>query len=88
VVIADFGLAVRLLSEDERIVELCGTPGYVAPEVLSGEGYGKVGCAALLKRFDTHTHTQTHSILWVYGAEHSGVRACCCPLLARRCLRC
>jgi len=37
--LADFGLA-HLLKKDEHLKTACGTPGYVAPEVLTGEGYG------------------------------------------------
>ena len=37
--IADFGLAV-ILSEEEKILFLrCGSPGYVAPELLDDKGY-------------------------------------------------
>ena len=38
--IADFGLA-RLLKEDDLAETTCGTPGYVAPEVLMQQPYGK-----------------------------------------------
>lgn len=44
--ITDFGFA-RALKENERLTELCGTPGYLAPETLQAnmfentEGYGK-----------------------------------------------
>ena len=38
--IADFGLA-RLLQEDSLASTTCGTPGYVAPEVLMQLPYGK-----------------------------------------------
>jgi calcium/calmodulin-dependent protein kinase I len=38
--IADFGLA-RLLQEDSMASTTCGTPGYVAPEVLMQQPYGK-----------------------------------------------
>uniref|UniRef100_A0A0N4ZMJ4 Serine/threonine-protein kinase PLK n=1 Tax=Parastrongyloides trichosuri TaxID=131310 RepID=A0A0N4ZMJ4_PARTI len=32
--IGDFGLAAKLLSKDEKRRSLCGTPNYVAPEIL------------------------------------------------------
>jgi len=38
--VADFGLA-RLLEENTLASTTCGTPGYVAPEVLMQEPYGK-----------------------------------------------
>ena len=38
--VADFGLA-RLLEEDSLASTTCGTPGYVAPEVLMQKPYGK-----------------------------------------------
>jgi calcium/calmodulin-dependent protein kinase I len=38
--IADFGLA-RLLQENSMASTTCGTPGYVAPEVLMQMPYGK-----------------------------------------------
>ncbi|CAB3364419.1 Hypothetical predicted protein [Cloeon dipterum] len=45
--LTDFGFA-RVLKEDEKLSELCGTPGYLAPEVLKinmfedyNEGYGQ-----------------------------------------------
>lgn len=37
--IADFGLA-RFV-QGELATTACGTPGYVAPEILMGAGYGK-----------------------------------------------
>ena len=36
--IADFGLAIFTLN-DELLHERCGTPGSIAPEVLTGSGY-------------------------------------------------
>ena len=37
--IADFGLATRLCSPDEKSYLRCGSPGYVSPELLRDEGY-------------------------------------------------
>jgi calcium/calmodulin-dependent protein kinase I len=37
--ITDFGLA-RCIT-DELATTACGTPGYVAPEILNGTGYGR-----------------------------------------------
>jgi len=38
--IADFGLS-KIFSDNEDLVTSCGTPGYVAPEVLMCESYDK-----------------------------------------------
>jgi len=38
--LADFGLS-KLIPENTLLKTACGTPGYVAPEVLKCEGYGK-----------------------------------------------
>lgn len=38
--LADFGLAT-LLKENQLMNVACGTPGYVAPEILRGQSYGK-----------------------------------------------
>ena len=38
--IIDFSLA-RILPNEILAMTVCGTPGYVAPEVLKGDGYGK-----------------------------------------------
>jgi len=38
--IADFGLS-KMFSEEDKLVTSCGTPGYVAPEVISAESYDK-----------------------------------------------
>ncbi|KAG5188797.1 kinase-like domain-containing protein [Tribonema minus] len=38
--LADFGLA-QLLNDNALMTAACGTPGYVAPEILEGRPYGK-----------------------------------------------
>lgn len=38
--IGDFGLA-RFLPQETFATTACGTPGYVAPEIIQGAGYGK-----------------------------------------------
>jgi len=38
--IADFGLS-KIIDEEKMMQTACGTPGYVAPEVLNAEGYDK-----------------------------------------------
>ncbi|KAG6584784.1 CAMK/CAMK1 protein kinase [Phytophthora cinnamomi] len=39
--LADFGFAKRIEFDSEGLVTACGTPGYVAPEILEGKPYGK-----------------------------------------------
>jgi calcium/calmodulin-dependent protein kinase I len=39
--VADFGFAKKVERDDTGLVTTCGTPGYVAPEILEGESYGK-----------------------------------------------
>ncbi|XP_041349565.1 phosphorylase b kinase gamma catalytic chain, liver/testis isoform-like isoform X2 [Gigantopelta aegis] len=39
--VSDFGFAT-VLTEDEELLELCGTPGYLAPEVLAVSMYDNV----------------------------------------------
>ena len=36
--LTDFGLA-KVLKQQERRNSLCGTPDYIAPEILTGEGH-------------------------------------------------
>jgi calcium/calmodulin-dependent protein kinase I len=38
--ITDFSLA-KIIPDDVFAITACGTPGYVAPEILEGQGYGK-----------------------------------------------
>eukprot|EP01028_Stygiella_incarcerata_P006744 TRINITY_DN2739_c0_g1_i1.p1 TRINITY_DN2739_c0_g1~~TRINITY_DN2739_c0_g1_i1.p1 ORF type:complete len:609 (-),score=162.51 TRINITY_DN2739_c0_g1_i1:279-2105(-) len=38
--VGDFGLATKLIHKDERKKTICGTPNYIAPEVLGGHRVG------------------------------------------------
>lgn len=40
IMISDFGLS-KIFNDDEVMKTACGTPGYVAPEVLKRQGYGR-----------------------------------------------
>lgn len=40
-VIADFGIARSLSSDNEVLTTMCGSPGYAAPEILNHKGHGK-----------------------------------------------
>lgn len=35
--VGDFGLATRVMTPDERKRTVCGTPNYIAPEILDGK---------------------------------------------------
>lgn len=39
--ITDFGLSKILKAQDDILTTACGTPGYVAPEVLLQTGHNK-----------------------------------------------
>ena len=38
--LADFGMA-KMLKETEKAMSFCGTPEYLAPEIITGEGHNK-----------------------------------------------
>lgn len=39
--ITDFGLSKILYSNAQKTYSFCGTPEYLAPEIISGKGYSK-----------------------------------------------
>jgi len=41
IALCDFGLCKLNMKENEKTNTFCGTPEYLAPEILSGDGYGK-----------------------------------------------
>ena len=54
-VLVDFGMAVRLRNEGDTLKTLIGTPYYLSPEVIKGQGYGSKtdvwSCGAVLCGF-------------------------------------
>ena len=38
--LGDFGLARKLISDDDRATTVCGTPYYISPEQVNGQNYG------------------------------------------------
>lgn len=70
--IADFGLATRIEYDGERKKTLCGTPNYIAPEILAKKGHSyevdiwSIGCVMFTllvgqPPFETRTLKDTYS---------------------------
>lgn len=37
--IADFGLSAQLINQHKKLFQKCGSPGYIAPEIIYGRCY-------------------------------------------------
>ena len=97
--IADFGFARKMTSSRSTLSEQCGTPGYVAPEIITGQCYtpavdcwaaGVVLYAAVVGRFpfDAGEDTQASFRMIAEGRVHeipasSGVSDDAKDLIAR-----
>jgi polo-like kinase 1 len=79
--VGDFGLACKQISERARRKSMCGTPNYIAPEILNCEGhsfevdiwaFGVITYGLLIGRmpFETNnikkTYTRISSCMYIF----------------------
>lgn len=57
--LADFGLAIEVQGEQQAWFGFAGTPGYLSPEVLKKEPYGKPVDIWACGKFKHHQHNTT-----------------------------
>ncbi len=85
--IGDFGLATRVEKEGERKRTLCGTPNYIAPEVLGKKGHSyevdawSLGCIVYV-----HVLSWLSAFCYILGRNvlsHGQIGHQCCFALCR-----
>jgi tRNA A-37 threonylcarbamoyl transferase component Bud32 len=77
--IADFGFAKRVY-EKNSLTTQCGTPGYVAPEILEGTPYDE--------RADMWSVGEYKDNSWDPFSRAPGVVCCCEPNVSSHCMLC
>lgn len=62
--LGDFGLATRLEYNEEKKKTICGTPNYIAPEILEGKGHSyevDIWSVGVIMYFRCHSVTPSSS---------------------------
>jgi serine/threonine protein kinase len=57
IALCDFGLCKLNMKENEKTNTFCGTPEYLAPEILSGNGYSEISVVDISKCSDSRFQT-------------------------------
>ena len=68
--LADFGLA-KIIGEESFTTTLCGTPSYVAPEILADGRHRKYTKAVDIWSLGVVLYICLCGLLWVIFAQHS-----------------
>ena len=58
IALCDFGLCKLNMKDNEKTNTFCGTPEYLAPEILSGQGYGKLLRGSAIHRLSYFQQTK------------------------------